>query len=119
MNRRIFAASVLSGAIGLALAGQPAPAQAQAMSPKMQEKLHQMLKMHPGADKTVIEKNMKRVAAQHLQRCYGVNAAYKNDCASGVHSCAGSASQARDPKSFVLLPSGDCAKIAGGHLKPA
>lgn len=119
MNRRILAASVLSGAIGLALAAPTIPAQAQGMSAKMQEKLHEMLKMHPGASKAVIEKNMKRVAAHHLQRCYGVNAAYKNDCASGVHSCAGSASQARDPKSFVLLPAGDCAKLAGGHLKPA
>ncbi|MCW3686356.1 DUF2282 domain-containing protein, partial [Burkholderia cenocepacia] len=27
------------------------------------------------------------------------------------------ATQARDPKSFVLLPAGDCGKIAGGKLK--
>ena len=46
--------------------------------------------------------------------CYGINAAAKNDCAEGAHSCAGQATQARDPKSFVLLPAGDCAKIQGG-----
>ena len=34
----------------------------------------------------------------------GVNAAAKNDCVEGAHSCAGQATQARDPKSFVLLP---------------
>jgi uncharacterized membrane protein len=43
----------------------------------------------------------------------------KNDCAEGVHSCAGEATQARDPHSFVMLPAGDCGKIAGGSLKPA
>jgi uncharacterized membrane protein len=49
-----------------------------------------------------------------LEKCYGVNAAGKNDCAAGAHSCAGQATQARDPKSYVLVPKGDCAKIAGG-----
>ena len=34
--------------------------------------------------------------------------------AEGAHSCAGQATQARDTKSFVLLPAGDCAKIQGG-----
>ena len=33
---------------------------------------------------------------------------------TGTHSCAGQATQARDPKSFVMLPGGDCTKIAGG-----
>jgi hypothetical protein len=31
-----------------------------------------------------------------------------------VHSCAGQATQARDPKSFVMLPQGVCVKIQGG-----
>ncbi|MGH9579186.1 MAG: BufA1 family periplasmic bufferin-type metallophore, partial [Terriglobales bacterium] len=35
----------------------------------------------------------------------------------GAHSCAGQATQARDSKSFVLLPAGDCTKIQGGKLK--
>lgn len=38
-------------------------------------------------------------------------------CAEGAHSCAGPATQARDLKSFALLPSGDCAKIQSGSLK--
>ena len=37
-------------------------------------------------------------------------------CAEGAHSDAGQARQPRDPKSFVLLPAGDCRKIQGGKL---
>jgi uncharacterized membrane protein len=90
MNRRLFAASALSTAIGLAIAMQVQPSSAQGMA-KMQQ--------------------------QHLEKCYGINAAAKNDCAEGAHSCAGQATQARDTKSFVLLPAGDCTKIQGGSLK--
>ena len=118
MNRRLLAASVLSSAVGLALA-MPAPSAQAQMNPTMKKKLEMMLKEHPGANKQVIERNMGLVMKYHLQRCYGINAAYKNDCAAGAHSCAGSASIARDPASFVLLPAGDCGKIAGGSLKPA
>jgi uncharacterized membrane protein len=88
MNRFVWAASVVSGAVGLALAAAPA------MS----------------ADQS---KDMGSAKPQ-LEKCYGINAAGKNDCASGVHSCAGQATAARDPKSFVLIPAGDCGKIAGG-----
>jgi uncharacterized membrane protein len=49
-----------------------------------------------------------------LEKCYGINPSGKNDCAAGAHSCAGQATAARDPKSYVLVPKGDCAKIAGG-----
>lgn len=114
MNHRLIATTVFSGAVGLALALQTAPVQAQQMNPKQKQMLEMMLKEHPGADKKVIEQNMARVAKYHLAKCYGINAVGKNDCASGVHSCSGQATQARDPKSFVLLPAGDCGKIAGG-----
>jgi uncharacterized membrane protein len=115
MNRRLLAASVLSSAIGLAFAMQAPPVQAQT-NPMMKQKMEEMLKMHPGANTQVIERNMSIVAKYHLQKCYGINAVAKNDCASGVHSCAGQATQARDLKSFVLLPAGDCSKIAGGSV---
>lgn len=105
MNRRLFAASVLPAAVGFALALQ-APAQAG-----------EMMKLPAGANKNVVMKNMQRMKAEHLQKCYGVNAVGKNDCAQGAHSCAGQATKARDPDSFVLLPAGDCGKIAGGSLK--
>ena len=62
----------------------------------------------------VVKDNMMRMQANKLEKCYGINAAAKNDCAEGAHSCAGQATQARDAKSFVLLPAGDCSKIQGG-----
>jgi len=89
--RKLTAATILSGAIGLAMAmpvladGTPAAA----------------------------AKDMKPA----LEKCYGINAAAKNDCAAGAHSCAGQATMARDSKSFVLLPAGACGKIQGGDLK--
>jgi uncharacterized membrane protein len=51
--------------------------------------------------------------------CYGINEAGKNDCGTALHSCMGQAAQARDPKSFKLVPAGACAKIPGGSLNPA
>ena len=99
MNSRQLAAAALSTAIGLALGMQAVPyvaAQGLANPPQ------------------VVKDNMARMQQQHLEKCYGINAAAKNDCAEGAHSCAGQATQARDVKSFVLLPAGDCSKIAGG-----
>ncbi len=105
MDRRIFAASVLAAAVGMAgVAGvTAAPASAATMTKA------QMMQVR--------EANMKRAVAQKLQKCYGINAIGRNDCAAGAHSCAGQATIARDPASFVLLPAGDCSKIAGGSLK--
>jgi len=94
MNRYVLAASTLSTAVGLALAVQ-APVLAADM---------------PQA----VKDNMMRAEKNHLEKCYGINVAAKNDCAEGAHSCAGQATQARDSKSFVLLPAGDCSKIQGG-----
>ena len=71
------------------------------------------MKAHPGTS------NIIRVADKKMQKCYGINAVGKNDCAAGAHSCAGQATKARDPNSFVLLPAGDCAKIAGGSSNPS
>jgi len=104
MNRRLFAASTLTTAVGLALALQAAPVQAQEM------------KLPPGANAAVVKKNMERMKKSHLEKCYGINTVAKNDCAEGAHSCAGQATAPRDPKSFVLLPAGDCTKIQGGKL---
>lgn len=100
MDRRTLAASVLTAAVGLAAAAITMPASA---APKDQ--------MAPS--------NGQQAAAGSMEKCYGINAVARNDCAAGAHSCAGQATQARDPKSFVDLPAGDCAKIAGGSLKPA
>ncbi|GAB3023462.1 MULTISPECIES: DUF2282 domain-containing protein [Oleiagrimonas] len=53
-----------------------------------------------------------------LVKCYGVNAANKNDCQSPGHSCAGQDSKARDPHAFVAVPAGLCEKLDGGSTKP-
>jgi len=98
MNRRVFAASALSAALGMVLAAPMVPAQAQGMANPPQ----------------AVKDNMMRMQANKLEKCYGINATAKNDCAEGVHSCAGQATAPRDPKSFVLLPAGDCSKIQGG-----
>ena len=53
------------------------------------------------------------------EKCYGINAAGKNDCASSnSHSCAGEAKQASDPKSWIYVPVGTCSKIVGGSTSP-
>ncbi len=100
MNRYVLAASTLSTAVGLALAIQASPGQAQ---------MKDMSKMPK-----VVQDNMMRMEQSKLEKCYGINKVAKNDCAEGAHSCAGQATKARDTKSFVLLPAGDCSKIQGG-----
>jgi len=56
-------------------------------------------------------------AAPAMEKCYGINAAYKNDCKSPGHSCAGQDSKARDTKAFIAVPAGLCAKIDGGSTQ--
>ncbi len=52
------------------------------------------------------------------EKCYGINAAGKNDCASSnSNSCAGEAKRASDPKAWIYVPVGTCAKIQGASLK--
>ena len=58
----------------------------------------------------------KAMGSHDTQKCYGINAANKNDCQSPGHSCAGQDSKARDPQAFVAVPAGLCAKLAGGSL---
>jgi len=103
MTHQAFAGSALSAALGLVLAASGMTAQAQGMD----------LSKAP----QVVKDNMARMQKNKLEKCYGINVVAKNDCAEGVHSCAGQATQARDAKSFVLLPAGDCSKIQGGSTK--
>ena len=103
MNRQLLAGSALSTALGLVLAAASMPAQTQGMD---MSKAPQ-----------VVKDNMARMQTNKLEKCYGINVAGKNDCAEGAHSCAGQSTQARDAKSFVMLPAGDCGKIQGGSQK--
>ena len=101
MSKQLLAASTLSATVGLALAFLAFPGQAQGTKEMPQ----------------IVKDNMAKMEKNKLEKCYGISAVAKNDCAEGAHSCAGQATQARDPKSFVMLPAGDCAKIQGGKLK--
>ena len=105
-NSRPLAGTALCAAMGLALAMLGGTASAQAMK--------DMANAPP-----IVKENMAKMVKDKLEKCYGINAVAKNDCAEGTHSCAGEATQARDTKSFVMLPAGVCGKIASGNLKPA
>jgi uncharacterized membrane protein len=50
------------------------------------------------------------------EKCYGVSAGGGNDCGTASHSCAGQSTKAKDPASWVYLPTGTCKKIDGGSL---
>ena len=91
MSNKSATLSTLLGAAALALAGQAAQA----------------------AD--MKSADMKSADAKPAsEKCYGVARAAKNDCAAGAHSCAGQATKDFDKSSYVLVPAGVCAKLAGG-----
>ena len=62
----------------------------------------------------------EEAATAELEKCYGIAAAGKNDCASadGAHSCAGQATTDNNPNEFVNVPKGSC-EGKGGKLEPA
>jgi uncharacterized membrane protein len=106
MNRALATATLVA-AVSLATAAPGAFAQqgGKPMAKEQQAKMQQA--------------TMERMQKDNLQKCYGVASAGKNDCAEGAHSCVGQSTHDRDMASFVLLPRGDCQKLAGGSLKPA
>jgi uncharacterized membrane protein len=50
------------------------------------------------------------------ERCYGIARAGANDCANGVHSCAGQSRAGTDSREWLYVPKGTCGRIAGGKL---
>ena len=56
--------------------------------------------------------------AADTEKCYGVNAAGKNDCKTASNSCAGHATKANDGSAFIVVPAGTCQKINGGSTSP-
>jgi len=97
MNSTTFVKASLACAMTLGMASLASTAFAGQMSPP--------------------QKTDAMMAKMHYSPCYGINAAYKNDCVSPGHSCAGQDSKANDPSAFVAVPAGLCTKIAGGSLK--
>ncbi len=53
------------------------------------------------------------------EKCYGVAKAELNDCQTATHSCAGTSTKNMDPASWIYVPAGTCAKIAGGNIQPS
>jgi uncharacterized membrane protein len=51
-----------------------------------------------------------------MEKCYGVAKAGKNDCAAGVHSCAGQSKENSSGKDFISVPKGTCERLSGGSL---
>ena len=103
MHRRSLALSVLLAAVGLLTEAATGPSATA-----------QQTDLPPGADPAAVARTGRRIKDEHLVQCYGINAAERNDCATAAHACAGRAARPADPGSFVLLPAGDCEKIAGG-----
>ncbi len=54
--------------------------------------------------------------AADSEKCYGVAAAGKNDCATATSSCAGTAKVDFQKDAFIALPKGLCERLAGGSL---
>ncbi len=53
------------------------------------------------------------------EKCYGLAKAGQNDCAStGNNSCGGSSKVNSDPRAWIFMPEGYCARIVGGSLTP-
>jgi uncharacterized membrane protein len=48
------------------------------------------------------------------EKCYGVAKAGKNDCAANGHACAGQAKNNGDPKEWIYVPAGTCARLLNG-----
>lgn len=57
-------------------------------------------------------------AAGEMEKCFGIAAAGKNDCATATSSCAGTSKVDRQGDAFVAVPKGTCAKLSGGSLEP-
>ena len=58
-------------------------------------------------------------AAEPSEKCFGVAAAGKHDCATAAHACAGQAATDRDPREWKKVPAGSCAKMGGRLAAPA
>lgn len=59
----------------------------------------------------------EKAEKDELEKCYGISKAGKNDCQTSTASCAGSATQDRQPDAFILVPKGICSRIVGGSLE--
>jgi uncharacterized membrane protein len=57
-------------------------------------------------------------ATDNTEKCYGIAKKGMNDCQTAHQSCAGSATEDKQPDAFLFVPQGLCNKIVGGQLTP-
>lgn len=117
MNSTQLLKSALACAVTLGAASLASTALAQSSMPMSSGSMQ--MKMTPQMEMMRQHETMAMMKKDKYAKCYGVNAAFKNDCKSPGHSCAGQDSKARDPNAFVAMPAGLCTKIAGGNLTAA
>ena len=53
-----------------------------------------------------------------FEKCFGIVKAGLNDCQTATHSCAGTSTADNQGDSWIYVPAGTCAKIAGGSTEP-
>lgn len=58
------------------------------------------------------------IAAEKMEKCYGIVKAGMNDCQTSKASCAGSATKDKQADAFLFLPKGTCDKIVDGSPTP-
>jgi len=68
---------------------------------------------------SAIATSAAKAGDEKFETCFGVAKAGQNDCKSSTHICAGKGTTDRDPHTFIALPAGTCAKIAGGSTTEA
>jgi uncharacterized membrane protein len=114
MNNPKLLKTSLTCALTLGMASVASVALAAQSQSIMQPPAH--MQMSAKQSKMQVQKVKQYMEKNGFSKCYGVNAAYKNDCKSPGHSCAGQDGTANDPNAFVAMPSGLCKKIDGGSL---
>ena len=53
------------------------------------------------------------LAAEPMEKCYGVAKAGQNDCGTAKHACAGMGKVDRDPLDWKMVAKGTCEKLGG------
>jgi uncharacterized membrane protein len=71
-----------------------------------------------GLSATAHASTLSEIQHEKLVRCFGINAPYRNLCATATGSCAGTDAKARDPNAYVFVPAGACGMIDGGTTQP-
>jgi uncharacterized membrane protein len=60
--------------------------------------------------------NAALAAKGDTEKCAGIVKAGKNDCGTSKSACAGTTTADRDAEAWILVPTGTCERIAGGHV---